>query len=90
MTHLKEDLKKFLNNKKKQTQQLEKIEKILDKVLGRKISPHINLKRIYKNQLFFQSTSSCFSYEFNLRKQKLLEEIKKVYPEITDLKIKIA
>ena len=87
-THIKQIIGKFLKKGKQRTQYQEKIKKRVEELLGEETRKHIQLVRIYKNHLVFRSDASSFTYDFNLKKETLLGEIKKSFPEIEGVKIK--
>tara|TARA_B100000315_G_C14422023_1_gene516026 strand:+ start:156 stop:431 length:276 start_codon:yes stop_codon:yes gene_type:complete len=87
-THIKQIIGKFLKKGKKRTQYQQKIKKSIEEFLGEETKKHIQLVRIYKNYLVFRSDASSFTYDFNLKKETLLAEIKKSFPEIEGIKIK--
>lgn len=88
-THIKDLLSNFLDIKKKETDVNGKIKEIVDKSIDRKLQKHIFLQKVYKDKVIFCSDSSSSGYEFNLNRNCLLREIKKEFPQIKELKIKI-
>jgi hypothetical protein len=61
----------------------------MDEELGPNFQKHVRIKRVYKNTIILNSDNSSFSYDFNLKKDSLLQRIKKEFPYIEDIKIKI-
>ena len=88
-THIKKIIENFIKEKKTDIKEKEKIRQIVDSVLDKKLKKDISLKTIYKNKLIFSSSSSHFSYEFSLKKGELLEALRKEFPQIEDIKIKV-
>lgn len=88
-THIKELLKCFFDENKKNLEERGKLEDIVNKVLSEKIRKHVCLKEAYKKKLVFLSDSSSFGYEFNLQREKLLQEIKKEFPLIETIQVKV-
>jgi hypothetical protein len=89
VTHIKNILKDFLKDNKKDIEDKEKMERILYGALDKKLKGHIKVKRIYKNKVVLSSDSAAFSYEFNLKKKSVLEKLKKTFSQIEDIKIKV-
>ncbi|MBU0694710.1 MAG: DUF721 domain-containing protein [Candidatus Omnitrophica bacterium] len=87
--HIKHLIEAFLKEKKKETGIQEKIKKIIDGAVDKKLTKYIQLKRVYKNNLIFCSSSSGASFKFNLKKRSLLEAVKKEFPQIKDVKIEV-
>jgi len=88
-THIKSILAQFLKNKKRETADITRVEGIVNKELGEKVSKYIHLKRVYKKKLFFSADTSSALYEFGLKKGGMLEAVRKEFPEIEGTKIKI-
>jgi hypothetical protein len=87
--HIKDLLNSFFKEAEKKNKEKDSLQKIIDRVLAEKVRKHVHLKKTYKNKLIFQSDSSSFSYEFNLKKKELLEEIQKENPEIEKIQVVI-
>lgn len=66
-----------------------RVEEIVNNGLGQKVGKYIHLKRIYKKKLFFSADTSSAIYEFGLKENELLEAVRKEFPEIEGVKIKI-
>ena len=88
--HIKELLEKFLKDNKSNTQQQKKIEEAVSGFLDEEEKKHIKLKNITKNQLVFISQAPSFTYNFNLKKDRILAEVKKISPKIESIKITIS
>ncbi len=86
-THIKCLIEGFLKEKKREICYKKKIEKAICKFLSKKDEKHIKSKKIIKDQLVIYFDSSSFAYNFNLKKNNLLTEIKKEFPEIKGIKI---
>lgn len=87
--HIKNIIDQFLEEKKAEAKSTGKIEKIIEENLGVDLKKHVRLQRIYKKNLIFCSDSSSASYEFRLRREILLKAVKKEFPDIEGMKIKI-
>lgn len=87
--HIKDLLKNYFKDTEKKFGDKNKINSITDRVLDERLNGHIHLKNIYKKKIFFSTNSSSFCFEFNLKKKVLLEEIRKAFPDIEDIVIKI-
>ena len=88
-THIKSIIEEFLKEKKAEAKSTGKIERIVEENLGENLKKHVRLQRIYKKNLYFRSDSSSASYEFRLRREVLLKAVKKEFPDIEGVKIKI-
>jgi hypothetical protein len=88
-THIKLLIEGFLKKKKEDCAEQEKIEAILTRLLDKETKKHISLKNISKGHLVLHSDSSSFTYNFNLKKAKILKEIQKEFPQIQGVKVKI-
>tara|TARA_Y100000031_G_C8123861_1_gene339516 strand:+ start:411 stop:686 length:276 start_codon:yes stop_codon:yes gene_type:complete len=86
-THIKAIIDTFLKKKGDQFKYQGKIEQVLDTLFSPEIKKHIKLKKISKGQLIFSSKSSNFTYLFDLEKEKLLEEVQRVYPGVKAIKV---
>jgi hypothetical protein len=89
-THIKNLIQEFLKDTKNRIDDKQRVLKIIDENLDRKLKKHVWLERIEKDKIIFNSESSNFSYVFNLKKDALLKEIQKELPQIKSLKIKIS
>ena len=87
--HIKELVDKFLAQKKEEHKEGERIQQIVNRVLNSETQEGIRFKGIFKNEIVFKSTSSSFSYDFRLKKDKILEGIKEEFPRIKDIRIEI-
>jgi hypothetical protein len=88
-THIKSILVQFLKHKKRETADITRIEEIVNTGLGEKVGKYIHLKKVYKKKLFFNADTSGAIYEFGLKKAGLLEAVRKEFPEIEGVRIKI-
>lgn len=87
--HIKHLVKDFIKESYKKKNFYNDVEKIIKDVLDEKILKYIKSKRIYKNRLIFYCDNSSTLYEFNLKKNFLIDAIKKKFQNIEDIKIKI-
>ena len=87
-THIKNVLGKFLKKAKERTKYQQRIEEAVKSVLTREEQQHVRVVRVYKNQIILKSDSSSFTYEANLKKDAILTNIKKTFPQIEGIKIK--
>ena len=88
-THIKKLLDKFLKSKKKGVEDWSRIEQIVEEALDENLRKHLHPEKIHKNTLIVCSDSSSVSYEFNLKKDRILEAVKKEFAYIEDIKIYI-
>lgn len=88
-THIKELLNKFLQEKKSECNETERLQRVINENLDTHLATHVILKKIYKNKLIFCTDTSNFVYEFNLKKNTLLKAVQKEFPYIEDAKITI-
>lgn len=87
--HIKNVIEKFLKEIQNRKGETERITQVIKNVLGESEAAHISLKKIYQKKVLFSVDSSSFSYDFNLKKQKVLVAIKKEFPYIEDIIIRI-
>lgn len=87
--HIKDLLSDFFNQQRKDIDIYDKIRAILNKSIDKKLQDYIYLQKVYKDKIVFNSKSSSHSYEFNLKKNSLLKEIRKEFPQIKELKVRI-
>jgi len=88
-THIKLLIEGFLKKKKEDCAEQDKIEDVLNQSLDKETKKHISLKNISKGVLILHSDSSSFTYNFNLKKEKILAQIQKEFPKIKGVKVKI-
>jgi hypothetical protein len=88
-THIKELLDKFLQEKKKERDETQKLQRVIDENLDTQLAKHVTLKKVYKNKLFFCTDTSSVVYEFNLKKNALFKAVQKEFPNIEDITITI-
>jgi hypothetical protein len=88
-THIKNLIKDFLKSKKAETADKGKIEEIFDGQVSLKLKKHIRLGGVEKNNLIVYSDAAAASYELNLIKGRILEGLKKDFPAVSDIKIRI-
>ena len=87
-THIKYVLGEFLKKAKERTKYQQTLEEVLKKVLNEEERKHVKPVRIYKKHLVLKADSSSFTYGVNLKKETILKEIKKAFPEVEGIKIK--
>ena len=80
------DYKKQLEEEHKEQ---EKIQQIVSRFLDSEVQKGICFKGISKKEIVFKSTSSSLSYDFRLKKNKILAGIKEEFPRIKDIRIEI-
>ena len=88
-THIKDVIGKFLIKKEEEYKEKEKIQQIVNRVLGVKNQQGIWLKGISGKEIIFGSSSSSLGYDFGLKKKKILAKVKKEFPQIKDIKIEV-
>ncbi|MDD5194582.1 MAG: DciA family protein [Candidatus Omnitrophica bacterium] len=88
-THIKELLKNFLQEKKSEYVEAEKLHKVINANLDKALVKHVSLKKIQRDTLVFKTDSSGIVYEFNLKKGALLKAIQKEFSYIEEIKITI-
>jgi hypothetical protein len=88
-THIKNIINQFLKEKKSEARHADKVVRIVEENLGAELIRHIKLQRIDKKNLIFSSDSSAATYEFGLRKENLLKAVRKEFPNIEGVKIRI-
>lgn len=87
--HIKDLVDKFLAQKKEEYKEQEKIQQIVNRFLDPDSQEGICFKGVFKNELIFKSTSSSLSYDFKLKKDKILAGIREEFPRIKDIRIEI-
>ena len=88
-THIKILLNKFLERKKQDFKYQERMQQIINRFFKTETQDGIYLKGISKNELIFKADSSSLSYDFGLKKDKILKEIREEFPQIKEIKIEI-
>ncbi len=88
-THIKDLVEKFLTEKKEEHKERERVQQIVNKFLNSETQEGISIKGIFKKEIIFKSTSSSLSYNFRLKKDKILRGIRKEFPRIKDIRIEI-
>ena len=87
--HIKDLVDKFLAEKKKECKEQERVRQIVDTFLGPEAQSGICLKGIFKKEVIFRASSSSLSYDFELKKEKILKGVKKEFPQIKGIRIEI-
>ena len=88
-THIKQLIDEFLRKSRMKGDYKNQIEKTVDGFLGKETRKHIWVKKIIGGRLVFNSDSSSSIYNFSLKKEELLKELKKKHPEIKKIEIRI-
>ncbi|NQT28288.1 MAG: hypothetical protein HQ570_01680 [Candidatus Omnitrophica bacterium] len=88
-THIKQLVDKFLAKKKEEYKEQERIQQIVSRFLDFQDQEGVCFKGIFNKEIVLKSTASSFSYDFRLKKDKILIEIKKEFPQIKDIRIEI-
>lgn len=86
-THIKDLLNDFFKENEKKIKEKERIQAIIDDVIGDPIKRYISLRGVDKKKVVIFSDSSSVKYEMNLKKKELLESLKKEIPFIEDIQI---
>lgn len=88
-THIKDLVDKFLAKKKEELKEGEKIQQIVNRFLSSEAQEGICFKGIFKKEIVFKATSSSLSYDFRLKKDKILTGVKEEFPRVKDIRIEI-
>lgn len=88
-THIKELLGEFLKGKQQEFKSKEKIEDISNRVLGAELSGQVRVEKIEKTRITFSCPAPEYKYELSLNREKLLGQIKKDFPEIKEMRIRL-
>ena len=88
-THIKELLGEFLKGKQQEFEIKEKIENILNRVLGAGLSGQIKVEKLEKSRITFSCPAPEYKYELNLKKDKIMIQVQKEFPQIKEARIKI-
>ena len=86
-THIKHLITEFLESKEREFSTQDNMNKIIRKVFDKNTQKQIQLKQLTKDKVVLYSGSSSLSYIINLKKEELLREIKKDFPNITKIQI---
>jgi len=88
-THIKDLVDKFLAEKKEEHKEQERVQQIVNKFLNFETQEGIHIKGVFKKEIVFKSTSSSLSYNFRLKKDKILRGIREEFPRIKNIRIEI-
>lgn len=88
-THIKDILNEFIKKGKANKETQSKIEEALNNILGGKFLEHITIKGIYKKKIIFCLSNSTVQYEVGLKKNELEKALKKEFPELEEIQLKI-
>jgi len=86
-----EHIEKLISSyiKKLSTNDRKKLREFITELLDTKTQKHIKLTKIYGKKLIFHADSSVWCYQFNLKKEGLLKKIKKEFPHIEGIRVKV-
>jgi len=87
-THIKHLIGKFLNQYKQNTNIKQEITRRVYAVINKKLQPHVKIGKLYKDKVVLYVDCSVVGYEVNLLKEKILEEVNKIHPNIKTVIIK--
>jgi hypothetical protein len=88
-THIKEILGSFFKNSQDLVEKRRRFDMMVDPYLQGCLKGKVVFSGVEKNTMFFEAAASSFSYEFNLRKDKMLKDIQQVFPYIEEIKVKV-
>jgi hypothetical protein len=88
-THIKSLIDDFLKKQAGQNKTRERLEYLLGLNLMRPLKKHTRLAGIYKNKLLLHTDCASYGYELKIRKQKLLKDVQREFPQIQDITITI-
>ena len=88
MVHIKDVVEQFLQNKKAQAHDYERISALLSNVVGPNLSQHVHIEKLYKNTLIVNTASSESRYETVLIKANILARLQQEFPHIKAIKVK--
>ncbi|MFH1519859.1 MAG: DciA family protein [Candidatus Omnitrophota bacterium] len=88
-THIKHLLDKFLDKKRAECIKQGKIQQIVNQFLNSETQGDVYLKGVVGNMLVFKADSSSLRYDFQLKKDKILNKIKEEFPQIQEIKVEI-
>ncbi|MCK4912293.1 MAG: hypothetical protein KAS05_01070 [Candidatus Omnitrophica bacterium] len=87
--HIKDLVGRFLAEKKEEYKEKEKIQQVIEKIVDLDLQGSVCVKGVCKDEIILYSPSSSFSYDFKLKKEKILAGIRKEFPSIKNIKIEI-
>ena len=85
--HIQAALKLFIEGLK--TREKINLQRVVGGILDKKSREHIKFSHIDNNYLVFHADSSVWCHNFDLNKEGLLKKIKKEYPFIEGIKVKV-
>ncbi|MBD3263509.1 MAG: hypothetical protein GF375_00220 [Candidatus Omnitrophica bacterium] len=88
-SHIKETLKKFFKKKDEEVKKYEIIGRKIEQILDEETKKYIHISSASEKEVVFVSDASSATYNFNLKKDELLKEIRKEFPKIKNLKVRI-
>lgn len=87
--HIKNLLGKYLKPIKQEKTKQQQITISVGKILGKQLKKYIKIKQIQENKIIFVSLAAAASYNLTLKKDIVIQEVQKILPHITDIKIDI-
>ncbi|MCF7916505.1 MAG: hypothetical protein K9L61_01855 [Candidatus Omnitrophica bacterium] len=87
--HIKTIIDKYIEQNKKKQNQYSTIKNILKEELNQKIIEKTQIEFKSKKEIIIYLSSSIAAYEFRLKKEKIMEEIKRKIPVIKKVKIEV-
>jgi len=88
-THIKDILGDFFKNSQDFVEKRRKFDMIVAPYLQGGLKGNITFSGVEKDTMIFNSKASSFSYEFNLRKERLLKDVQQEFPHIVNVKITV-
>jgi len=87
--HIKDLIDEFLGRKKKEGQNQERIQQTINQFLSQEGQENIYLKGVLRGDVILGAKSSSCSYDFRLKKNKILAEVQKEFPQIKNIKVEL-
>lgn len=89
-THIKDTIKKFFKKRGDELKKYEIIKNKTQKILDKETQKYIHINKISEKEVVFVSDTSSATYNFNLKKEEILKEIKAELPGVKKLRVKIS
>jgi hypothetical protein len=89
VTSIKNLLNDFIKEEKTKAGKQKIIERIIKNTIEKKLQNYIKELSLYKNTLTIYCENSSAVYSLNLQKDRLMEEAKKIFSKVQEIKIKI-
>lgn len=87
--HIKTIIDKYIERNKKKQNQYDTIKKILKEKLNQKVTEKNQIEFKNKKEIIIYLNSSMAAYEFRLKKENIINEIKTKIPTIRKIKIEV-